>query len=272
MENFKKKIPIIIFVLMILIPVGYFSYDLYRGYQAKKQHADDIKAVDKIEEDLNKRIDEINNKNIDDNKDNKDEGEQVDKKPTKEEIDAAFRDYVGNLQNEFGNSDVIGRIRIPKLGLDYTLVHSHDNNEYLNLGPYGGYSYSGSIFLDKDSSDNFTDFNSRVFGHRMIYENTMFSTLRYFLDQDFVNKLNNYFTITGFGGEHVYDIVASFVIPSDKELVPLDYNEDFLRKLKNESEADFGHNEEFTRNDRFVTLIACTMQDGYRVVVVGKER
>ena len=269
MENFKKKIPIIIFILMILIPVGYFSYDLYRGHQAKKQHAEDIKAVDKIEEDLNRKIDEINKRSTDDDKESNGE---VERKPTKEEIDEAFRGYVGNLQNEFSNSDVIGRIRIPKLGLDYTLVHSYDNNEYLNLSPYGGYSYSGSIFLDKDSNDDFTDFNSRVFGHRMIYENTMFTTLRYFLDQDFVNSLDNYFTITGFGGEHVYDIVASFVIPSDKELVPLDYSEDFLRMLKEESEADFGHNEEFSKDDRFVTLIACTLQDGYRVVVVGKER
>lgn len=267
----KRKILFYLGILMITIPLGFFSYSFIDSKLRQKEHNEQVEEIDKIEEKLKDDLGDSDNK--DDKKDNEKAKQGEINRITPEERERAFREYVNNLRNEFGNQDVIGRIRLPKLNIDYTLMHSHDNYEYLYLNPYGVNAVGGSIFLDKDNNEDLSDFNSRVFGHRMIYEKTMFTTLEYFLDQSFVDKKNNYFTITGFGGEHVYDIVSAFVIPSDKSYVPLNYSTDFTKLIKESSYCDFGHNlDDVDENDKFVTLIACTLRGDNRTVVIGRQR
>ena len=68
--------------------------------------------------------------------------------------------------------------------IDYPLLHTTNNETYLNTDVYGAYALSGAIFLDSINSAHFTDFNSIIYGHHMEKE-TMFGEVGYFSDKDY---------------------------------------------------------------------------------------
>lgn len=275
MNDKKRKILRYLGIIMIIIPLIYFGYSFYNVKKGEIDHKKDLKAVDKIDNNLKNDLKKIDEE-IKKDSDQKLKKEKV-KSPEeiKKEKEAAYKNYVGNLQNQFNNRDVIGQLVVNKTNINYTLVKSHDNNEYLYINSYKGYDYRGAIFMDKDNNRDFSDFNTRIYGHRMLYENTMFSQLRYFLDQNFVNSGNNYFKITSTSGEKIYDICASFVIPNDKGYAPINYESYFVKDIKEKSVVNFGV--DINYSDNFVTLITCKPARGgfaakERVAVVGKLR
>lgn len=71
--------------------------------------------------------------------------------------------------------------------IDYPVMQGENNQEYLNLNPYGEYSLSGSIFLDSRNSADFSDDYSLIYGHHM-EGGAMFGKLDAFLDKDFFDK------------------------------------------------------------------------------------
>lgn len=123
-----------------------------------------------------------------------------------EEIKKSFA-YIQKMRKKINNEDVIGRLEFPKLGIDHVLVNRHDNKEYLNLDPKKNELYTGSIFLNKENKDDFTDFNSRIYGHRIL-DVSYFVAFNKFFNQDFVDEGNNYFKLTTIRGVLYYDIVA----------------------------------------------------------------
>lgn len=85
-------------------------------------------------------------------------------------------EYLKNI-----NSDFVGVLYIPALGVRYPVAASHNNNEYLSTTFDGKQNSSGSIFLDMNASPDFTDSNSIIFGHNM-KNGSMFGSLRKFLE------------------------------------------------------------------------------------------
>lgn len=269
MDDKKRKILRYLGIIMIIVPLIYFGYSFYNVKKGEIDHKKDLKAVDNIDYKLKKDLEKI--KKPEENK------VKAEKTPEelKKEKEVAYKNYVGGLQNQYHNNDVIGQLVVNKTNINYTLVKSHDNNEYLYINAYRGYDYRGAIFVDKDNSRDFSDFNTRIFGHRMLYENTMFSQLRYFLDQSFVNSGNNYFKMTSASGEKIYDVCASFIIPNDKGYVPINYESYFIKDIREKSVCNFGVNVNYS--DNFVTLITCKPTRGglpakKRIAVVGKLR
>lgn len=83
--------------------------------------------------------------------------------------------------------DMVGWIEIYDTTIDYPVVQGPDNVRYLNLDPFGGYSLSGSIFLDSRNDPAFTDDYSLIYGHHMEY-GRMFGALDAFLDNDYLQQ------------------------------------------------------------------------------------
>lgn len=273
MGDKKRKILRYLGIIMIIVPLIYFGYSFYNVKKGEIDHKKDLKAVDKIDDSLKdnlKKIDEEIKK-----EESKKKPKEEQKQDIKKKRENAYKNYVGGLQNQYHNNDVIGQLVVNKTNINYTLVKSHDNNEYLYINSYRGYDYRGAIFVDKDNNRDFSDFNTRIYGHRMLYENTMFSQLRYFLDQNFVNSGNNYFKITSESGEKIYDICASFIIPNDKGYAPINYESYFVKDIREKSAVNFGVDVNYS--DNFVTLITCKPARGgfaakERIAVVGKLR
>ena len=65
------------------------------------------------------------------------------------------------------NPEVFSWLTVYETNIDYPVTQGDDNMKYVNTNAEGGYSLSGSIFLDYENSRDFSDFNSILFGHHM---------------------------------------------------------------------------------------------------------
>ena len=65
------------------------------------------------------------------------------------------------------NPEVIAWIEVYGTNIDYPVTQGRDNIKYVNTNALGLYSLSGAIFLDAYNSEDFSDFNSFLYGHHM---------------------------------------------------------------------------------------------------------
>jgi len=82
------------------------------------------------------------------------------------------------------NPDVTAWLTVYGTNIDYPIVQGEDNLKYVNTDAKGRYSLSGAIFLDNDSSPDFSDFNSIVYGHHMAKQ-VMFGEIGLFADESY---------------------------------------------------------------------------------------
>ena len=116
--------------------------------------------------------------------------EPTEEEPVEEEAPAPADEYAAELQNKDidalreVNSDVLGWIEIPGTAISYPLVQGTDNQYYLEHTWKKEASSVGSIFLEAKSSADLSDFNTVVYGHRML-NGSMFASLKYYKDQSY---------------------------------------------------------------------------------------
>ena len=82
------------------------------------------------------------------------------------------------------NPEVCSWLTVYGTNIDYPVTQGEDNMKYVNTNAEGGYSLSGSIFLDSGNSRDFSDFNSIIFGHHM-EKQTMFGEIGLFSDEGY---------------------------------------------------------------------------------------
>jgi sortase B len=86
--------------------------------------------------------------------------------------------------------------------IDYPVVQGSTNLAYINEDVFGEFSITGSIFLDSQNSNDFTDPYSLLYGHH-VEGNIMFGQLPQFLEDDF---FESHKTGTLFGTNFNYKI------------------------------------------------------------------
>ena len=109
------------------------------------------------------------------------------------------------------SSDVVGWIEIPDTDLSYPLMQGKDNDYYLNHAWNGWESIAGSIFMDYQCSEDLTDFNTIVYGHRM-KDSSMFSTLKGYNKLEFWEDHPIVYIKNG-ESVHRYEIFAAYEAP-----------------------------------------------------------
>lgn len=85
------------------------------------------------------------------------------------------------------NPDTIGWIRIPGTRIDYPIVQSADNAEYLHTDFDGKESVYGAIYLDADSQPDFMGWNNPIYGHHM-RDGSMFKDVVRFKEEDYFKE------------------------------------------------------------------------------------
>jgi len=93
------------------------------------------------------------------------------------------------------NPDIVGWIFIPGTRIDYPVMHTDNNEFYLKHDFEGNFSDSGSIFLEMQNKPDFTDIDSRIYGHNM-YDRSMFGSLPDYRKADFAAYYTNIFLYT----------------------------------------------------------------------------
>lgn len=92
------------------------------------------------------------------------------------------------------NPDTVGWIKIPDTNVDYPIVWKEgDNDTYLHTDFEGNSSQAGAIYLDMDSTPDFSGRNNILYGHHM-KNGTMFKDVVKYKDKEYF-EAHPYFEI-----------------------------------------------------------------------------
>ncbi len=169
------------------------------------------------------------------------------------------------------NPDVVGWIRIEKLGISYPIVQGEDNDYYLSHTFYKEENKCGSIFVETENSDNFSDWNTFVYGHNM-KDKSMFAKLNQFQEEETFWENGEFYIYTP-QDVRCYEIYSCYVATLGTESFRYQFsNEKDYAKwqdyVKGQSLYDTGVEPEPKQHT--VTLMTCTPAGSqYRFLVHG---
>ena len=111
------------------------------------------------------------------------------------------------------NSDVVGWIYCADTQINYPVLQGRDNQQYLHRMLNGGYSASGSIFLDSLCNPAFRGDNALLYGHHM-KNGSMFAGLSLFGKQEYFDAHPCMWLLTPEGNYRI-DLFAGFLCKPD---------------------------------------------------------
>jgi len=171
------------------------------------------------------------------------------------------------------NDDILGWIRIPNTRIDYPIVQGIDNNFYvyhdIQRQPSGG----GTIFIDRRNNENFTDFNTVIYGHNML-NGSKFAGLENFNDMGYFhnNPVGSLFLIDT---TYIFDIFAFLRVEHNDRIIygskSYENFQEFIDYVR--SVASNYRDVQLSGEDRFITLSTCDNDfPDYRFVVLARLR
>lgn len=207
-RSYKRKkqsivhylIPTVLFISMLVFG-GLFLHDFLEYKAAKDEYA-------QLEEHI--VIDEPEEKN---------EGNAVqESEAAKEQVDFSHPKF----QIDYDalkkiNSDFSAVIYIPALGINYPVVRSKDNEDYLHRTFEGKNNFAGAIFLDYNANGNYDQSNTFIFGHNM-KNGSMFGKLKYFLKEEGLVNTNPYIFLCRPEGIYRYRIFSYYLTTTSSEI------------------------------------------------------
>lgn len=177
------------------------------------------------------------------------------------ELMLQLRAKLGALKAQ--NSDLLGWISVPDTKIDYPVVHTVDNEYYLNHSFDRNFLRAGTIFADYRNSKNLSkNRNTVIYGHNMM-SGAMFSCISDFFNRNYFNE-NRYIYIYTEAGIYVYKTFSIRKIRVDKDVSYITTyfatDEDyvaFLNKQQKES-AVKTDDIKLTAESKIITLSTCT--------------
>ena len=172
------------------------------------------------------------------------------------------------------NPDVFGWITVYDTKIDYPLVKPKtSNNDYLSRNVKGEIDAPGSIFLDYRNHEDFSDFNTIIFGHHMA-ERAMFGDLDLFLEQQFFDT-HQYGNLFYGGQNHGVEFFAMLQADAyDSEIYSAGIFDEALKQnyLNHLYEtARFTRSTTVTPQDHIILLSTCSADiTNGRFILVGK--
>ena len=160
------------------------------------------------------------------------------------------------------NSDVIGWITIDNTNVDYPIVKSHDNIDYLTQNAKKEASKAGAIFLDYRCSAN--DSHAILYGHNMSKSKIMFAQVTNYSNRSFYDA-NRTFEVTFGDTTYTYKVFSVYSVDvNDADYMAVDENfpsDASFAKYMNETIAGqsiFPVDTTIGEDDHVITLSTCT--------------
>lgn len=171
-----------------------------------------------------------------------------------------------NLHNE--NSDYLFWLYIPNTKIDYPVMMSRDNKDYLHSSFYKEKLYSGTLFIDALSNKRENQDNLIIYGHNM-KDGSMFGTLKKWRSEKYFNE-HKFIEIYTETEKRVYLIFAVREVSSNMDLLhyKLDgfTNEEYIQDARNNN-IHFREFEEQYENNQIMTLSTCMSNDAKRLIL-----
>lgn len=111
------------------------------------------------------------------------------------------------------NPDTVAWLSIPDTAIDFPIVQTQDNEYYLSHSLEKENSSYGVPFLDYRCSNDFSDFNSIIYGHNIKGEK-MFAGLLNFQDKEYFNSHSFGYLITE-NGRFKINFIACLILKND---------------------------------------------------------
>lgn len=172
------------------------------------------------------------------------------------------------------NPEVQAWLTVIDTEIDYPVCQGEDNEKYVNTSAEGDYSMVGSLFLDHRNRNDFTDFNSIIYGHHM-EKHRLFGCFDEYRDKKFFeehSKANLYYN----GKKHGVELFAFIMADAYDDSLYSIYGQDsgeakaaYLEQIR--SSAMHLLPVEVTADDRLIVLSTCTedITNG-RFILVGR--
>lgn len=171
-----------------------------------------------------------------------------------------------NLHNE--NNDYLFWLYIPKTKIDYPVMMSRDNKDYLHSSFYKEKLYSGTLFIDALSNKRENQENLIVYGHNM-KDGSMFGTLKKWRSAKYFNE-HKFIEVYTEKEKRVYLIFAVREVSSNMDLLhyKLDgfTNEEYIQDARNNN-IHFREFEDQYKNNQIMTLSTCMSNDAKRLII-----
>lgn len=172
------------------------------------------------------------------------------------------------------NPDTIAWLRFEEPAvINYPVVKSADNEEYLTRTFSANDNKLGAIFMDKRSNSSFTDRNTIIYGHNMKVGGEMFSQLNEYASEEFC-KLHPYFYIyTPDGAARTYQIFSAAVVKDVAENYKMTFatEEEYMNYLQMcKDTSNYQVDVNLDAASKVVSLSTCTnVNDDERFLLQG---
>lgn len=172
------------------------------------------------------------------------------------------------------NPDTVAWIRFDEPSIiNYPVVKSADNEEYLKESFSGDTNVMGAIFMDMDNKDDFSDKNTIIYGHHFNASPEMFSRLHLYEDEDFCKEHPDFYIYTPDGSVRTYTVFAAGVSTWDMANYMIDFSsdEEFEQYIADRRAAsNYQVDVEVNADSQIVTLSTCTgVQKEERFILQG---
>ena len=156
------------------------------------------------------------------------------------------------------NEDIDGWLLMPAAQINYPVVQSYDNEDYLHTNIYGEYEYAGTLFLDyRCMSDDCR--NLVIYGHNM-NDGSMFGELNNYMNED-VGLENPYFWYITPDQVYRCDIISTYLTTIEEEYLRFDFidDDDYMDYIDYIIDNSWYEFPEVTvsRTDKIISLSTC---------------
>ena len=158
------------------------------------------------------------------------------------------------------NPDVVGWIVIEGTQVNYPIVQGNDNSYYLNHSYDKKWNSLGSIFVDYQSSKDFIDYNTFIYGHHT-KNGSMFGELYKYMNKEFYDENKTFYLYTP-SGNYEAEIFSAYLDSTKSESYnqsfdSVDEFNDYITMIKKKS--NYNTNVEIdTTKDKTITLYSCS--------------
>jgi len=157
---------------------------------------------------------------------------------------------------------------IPNSNIDYPVMMSKDNKDYLHSSFYKENLYAGTLFIDALSSKKENQENLIIYGHNM-RDGSMFGTVKKWKNKKYFDS-HKFIEIYTEKEKRIYYVFAVREVSSNMSLLhyKLDgfTNNEYIQDAKNKN-VQFREIEEQYKNNQILTLSTCMSNDAKRLIL-----